>query len=235
MKLTSSEYKEIARDSLRGNWGKAVVSTVLAGCMGAFCSSLFFFLFFFSLLGLGLFFFEGIPDYFFRLLVGGTFLAVFYFFIGGVARFGYIDFNLALLDKRKAGPSMVFGRFSQIWTTVNMKLALFFCQIFLTLLFIIPGIFAHYSYAMVPYVLKEKPEYTVRNAMKMSKKIMRGHRWQLFWLRCSFLGWFFVSLITFGVGFFYLIPYKCAAEAVFYNEISGRADVYYGRNHKSTE
>lgn len=58
---------------------------------------------------------------------------------------------------------------------------------------------------------------------------MRGHKWELFCLRFSFLGWYFLSLATFGLALFYVLPYMNAAEAAFYNEISGRADAFYGR------
>ena len=37
------------------------------------------------------------------------------------------------------------------------------------------------------------------------------------------------ALLTFGLALFYVLPYMNAAEAVFYNEISGRADAFYGR------
>ena len=82
---------------------------------------------------------------------------------------------------------------------------------------------------MVPYILEEKKDYTVGKAMKMSRKIMRGHKWELFCLRFSFLGWYILSLLTFGLALFYVLPYMNTAEAVFYNEISGRADAFYGR------
>ncbi len=173
--------------------------------------------------------FENLPHYFLMLVGIGIVLAVFFFFAGGPARFGYIDFNLALLDRREAVPSMVLGRFSLIWKGMYMKIALFFYELFFTILLIIPGIVTMYAYAMVPYILEEKKDYTVGKAMKMSRKIMRGHKWELFCLRFSFLGWYILSLLTFGLALFYVLPYMNTAEAVFYNEISGRADAFYGR------
>ena len=91
-----------------------------------------------------------------------------------------------LLDRREAVPSMVLGRFSLIWKGMYMKIALFFYELFFTILLIIPGIVTMYAYAMVPYILEEKKDYTVGKAMKMSRKIMRGHKWELFCLRFSF-------------------------------------------------
>ena len=106
---------------------------------------------------------------------------------------------------------------------------MFLCELLYTILLIIPGVIAIYGYAMVPYILEEKPGFSVGKAMRMSKKIMKGHKWQLFCLRLSFWGWYILGFLTFGLAFLYVGPYISAAEAVFYNEISGRADAFYGR------
>ena len=229
MKLTSAEYKEIARDALKGNWGRAIGAMLIAACLGAFFTSLYFISHFMFIMSVAIRIFENLPHYFLMLVGIGIVLAVFFFFAGGPARFGYIDFNLALLDRREAVPSMVRGRFSLIWKGMYMKIALFFYELFFTILLIIPGIVTMYAYSMVPYILEEKKDYTVGKAMKMSRKIMRGHKWELFFLRFSFLGWYILSLLTFGLALFYVLPYMNTAEAVFYNEISGRADAFYGR------
>lgn len=48
-------------------------------------------------------------------------------------------------------------------------------------------------------------------------------------MRLSFIGWDILGILTLGIGFIFINPYRYAAEAAFYNEISGRAEVYYGR------
>ena len=160
MKLTSAEYKEIARDALKGNWGRAIGAMLIAACLGAFFTSLYFISHFMFIMSVAIRIFENLPHYFLMLVGIGIVLAVFFFFAGGPARFGYIDFNLALLDRREAVPSMVLGRFSLIWKGMYMKIALFFYELFFTILLIIPGIVTMYAYAMVPYILEEKKDYT---------------------------------------------------------------------------
>ena len=97
------------------------------------------------------------------------------------------------------------------------------------ILFIIPGVVAKYSYAMVPYILEERKGFSTREAFRASKQIMKKHKWELFCLRLSFIGWDILGILTLGIGFIFINPYRYAAEAAFYNEISGRAEVYYGR------
>lgn len=229
MNLTSSEYKEIAKDALAGKRLPATAAFLIAVFLGAFCTSIYFMCQSVTVMGVSIRLFERVPHSFLVLLVIGIVLAVFYFFVGGVIRFGYIDFNLAMLDRRDANISRLFGKLSLFWKAVYMRISVLLCELLYTILLIIPGIIAVFGYAMVPYILEEKPNYSVGKAMRMSKKIMKGHKWQLFCLRLSFLGWYILAFLTFGLAFLYVGPYISAAEAVFYNEISGRADVYYGR------
>ena len=230
MNLTSAEYKEIARDALKEKRFEATISFLLAALLGAFCTSAYFICQFAAAMGVSIRFFEGVPHFLSFLLVMGIILALFYFFVGGAIRFGYIDYNLALLDRRRTEIFRLFGKFTMFWKALYMRVIVLICEFLYSLLLIVPGIIAVYSYAMVPYILEEKPNYSVGRAMRTSKKIMKGHKWQLFCLRFSFLGWYVLCIVTFGLAFLYAGPYINAAETVFYNEISGRADVYYGRN-----
>ena len=88
-----------------------------------------------------------------------------------------------------------------------------------TLLFIIPGIIKAYSYAMTPYILDENPELSASEAIHRSRMMMKGHKFDLFWLQLSFIGWFFLCLLTTGIGFLWLQPYYYTAQAAFYEEV----------------
>ena len=101
-----------------------------------------------------------------------------------------------------------------------------FCALFLVnlftflwaLLLIIPGIMKAFSYALTPYILLDEPELTARQAITRSCEIMQGRRWKLFCLSLSFIGWGILSLLTFGIGFLWLVPYMNASIAAFYED-----------------
>ena len=101
-----------------------------------------------------------------------------------------------------------------------------FCALFLvnlftflwTLLLIIPGIIKAFSYALTPYILLDEPELTARQAITRSCEIMQGRRWKLFCLYLSFIGWGILCLLTFGIGFLWLVPYMNASVAAFYED-----------------
>lgn len=101
-----------------------------------------------------------------------------------------------------------------------------FCALFLvnlftflwTLLLIIPGIMKAFSYALTPYILLDEPELTAKQAISRSCEIMQGRRWKLFCLYFSFIGWGILCLLTFGIGFLWLVPYMNASVAAFYED-----------------
>ena len=75
------------------------------------------------------------------------------------------------------------------------------------------------AYAMVPFILKDHPEYSAREALRASRHMMRGHKWELCVLTLSFIGWFLLCLITFGIAFLWVGPYMTTAYAHFYEDI----------------
>ena len=97
-----------------------------------------------------------------------------------------------------------------------------------TLLFIIPGIVKAFAYSMTPFILDENPELTPVEAIHRSRMMMKGHKFDLFWLYLSFIGWGILCLFTAGIGFLWLVPYVQTAEAAFYEEVKADYDVNGG-------
>jgi uncharacterized membrane protein len=88
-----------------------------------------------------------------------------------------------------------------------------------TLLLIVPGIIKTYAYAATFYVLKENPEMTAMDALNESQRLMYGNKMKLFCLDLSFIGWYLLSLVTFGIALIWVLPYHEAARAAFYEDI----------------
>ena len=83
----------------------------------------------------------------------------------------------------------------------------------------IGAIVVKYMYSMVPYLLHDYPELTPREAMKISREMMSGQKWELFVLDLTFIGWILLSIITFGVGMIFVEPYMSTARAAFYEDL----------------
>ena len=148
-------------------------------------------------------------------------MAVVYFVLGSIISVGYARFNLDLVDRGETGFETLFGYFSYWKTTAIARLLQSVYILLWSLLFIIPGIIATYSYAMTEFILAENPDLTASEAIARSKEMMSGNRWRLFCLHFSFIGWDILSALTLGIGNLWLRPYKQAANAAFYREITG--------------
>lgn len=82
---------------------------------------------------------------------------------------------------------------------------------------IVGGIIKNYSYAMVPYILAENPGIRGNEAITLSRKMMDGHKWELFVADLSFLGWEILDIFTFGLsGILYSNPYKAFFVGEYY-------------------
>lgn len=85
----------------------------------------------------------------------------------------------------------------------------------------IPGLVLSYAYSMTPFLLADRPELTGGQAVKLSRRMMKGYKAKLFWMDMSYLGWYLLTGLTAGfLGVFYVVPYYSAAKAGFYVELS---------------
>jgi len=163
----------------------------------------------------------------------GILFAILHFVIGGAVTLGYVKFNLSLVDHKPATFAQLFSEFHRLGAGIAMQLLRAIYTFLWTLLFIFPGIYAAYGYAMTPYILAENPEMGANEAIAKSKELMNGNRWRLFCLEISFIGWSLLCvLLTLGIGVFWLKPYMETSFAAFYREISAEK---YGREEKKEE
>ena len=88
-----------------------------------------------------------------------------------------------------------------------------------SLLFIIPGIVKTYSYSMSFYIMNDHPEYTATQCLDESRRMMQGHKLDLFCLHLSFIGWIIVAAFTLGIGMLWVEPYMQLSQANFYEEL----------------
>lgn len=96
-----------------------------------------------------------------------------------------------------------------------------------SILLMIPVIIKSITYAQSMFVLKEIPKLSPLEAITLSKRMMVGYKWKYFTLYLSFIGWAIVCLLTFGIGFMWLIPYVQTTMAEFYNQLSR---LYFEKN-----
>ena len=240
----AADFRNIARDALRGKWGIAVIAGIIATLLGGTGNggpefnveieasqvemSLDFAGQTIYQTGGGLdspigSFIAASAGYF---LLASIVFALLYLFLGSVVGLGYSRFHLSMVDHERTSIDQLFGYFPHWKNAVCTRFLTGLYTFLWTLLFIIPGIIAGYSYSMTEYILAEHPEMTASEAIQASKEMMKGNKWRLFCLQISFIGWDILCIFTLGIGTLWLNPYRKAAIAAFYREISGTANTY---------
>ena len=223
---TNTDYKNAALAALKGNWSPAVLATVvfflltmlvvapsevplLTGTMADIQAA--------AMSGD----IEGMMGMYSQVMSWsslGTLLMIFFYSVL------FLGFMVAFLKLLQNGDDRLTSNMFQIafknyWHKV-WGMFLMYIFIFLwSLLFLIPGIIKSFSYAMTPYILEENPELSANEAIDHSRAMMKGHKFDLFWLYLSFIGWGILCICTLGIGFLWLTPYMNTAVAAFYEDV----------------
>ncbi|WP_165964763.1 DUF975 family protein [Periweissella cryptocerci] len=94
---------------------------------------------------------------------------------------------------------------------------------------IIPLFIKPFSYAQSLLIYKDVTDGRPADAapekwtwyITESRKLMDGHKWRLFLLNLSFVGWYILAALSFGIGWLWILPYRNATMVAFYQDIAG--------------
>ena len=177
---------------------------------------------------------EMFMEHYFRLgifiIVGGILQILYYLFIKNILLVGEKRF---FLENRIYGDTKILSilYIYRKKKTVRTLKTMFIKDLYTVLWFftIIGGFIKLYSYKMIPYIIAENPDVDYKEAFYRSKEMMKGNKWRAFLFDVSFFWWYILSILTFGlVGFFWLNPYKTAAEAELFIVLrNAAADIHY--------
>lgn len=191
MKTENAILMKMARESLNGRWGLAV---------GGF--------FVFMLISMVISF---IP-------IVGSIASI---FITGPFMLGLIFFSLSISRNQEAKVGQIFDGFNHFGKALGAYWLMVLFILLWSLLLIIPGIIAAYSYSLMFYILADNPSLTAMEAIDKSKEMMKGYKWKLLFLQLRFLGWALLCVLTLGIGFLWLMPYIQISMAKFYDDLKG--------------
>lgn len=89
-------------------------------------------------------------------------------------------------------------------------------------------------YMLSTYIAIDNPQMTAKESVDTSAKLMNGNRWKYICLSLSFLGWMILSIITFGFGYIFLLPYMSVAYVCFYEALAGKKQSNSASNDSDT-
>jgi len=139
--------------------------------------------------------------------------------IAGPFALGIAGFSLNMIRGRYAGVEQLFQGFNYFVTALGTYLLMVLFVCLWSLLLVIPGIVAAFSYAMTFYILADEPTLKAGKAIELSQAMMMGHKWKLFRLCLRFFLLALLCILTFGIGFLWLIPFAHVTMAEFYEDL----------------
>ena len=194
--MYSKDFRNRAWNALTGRWGEAAVTALVYMLIVGACSLL-------SAAGIGTIA---------SLLISGPFAVA------------WCIISLKILHGESFDIKNLFDGFNNFLNTFLLYLLNYIFIFLWSLLLIVPGIIKSLSYSMSFYIMAENPEMTPSEVRKASIAMMEGNKWRLFCLNFSFIGWYFLCGLTFGILTFWVIPYVQTAMAAFYEEIKGAGE-----------
>lgn len=222
--MSASEIRRIARENLEGNWKISVTAAFVAALLGGLIAS--------SNININIDerIVAYIPEWVIVLLsavvtINGA-LNLPRIIIGGVVEIGYAQLLLKQYNRAEFEVKDLFSQFDRFGQGFLQHFLRGLYTFLWMLLFIIPGIVKSYSYAMTPFILAENPNMSAQEAITASKELMDGHKYELFCLDFSFIGWCLLNIFTLGFGSLFLNPYMNAAHAAFYKTITANRRIY---------
>lgn len=158
------------------------------------------------------------------------FIAIIMFTVGFAVEVGQARF---FLDGFKGDVNMrklfsVFNKNEYVSVVVTQFIRFIYNFLWFFVL-IIPGIIKSYEYRFVPHILAEQPNLPSSEVITLSRNMTRGHKFDMFVLDLSFIGWYLLGLLAFGLGVYFVNPYVQTTNARLYNILSKESEVndYY--------
>lgn len=140
---------------------------------------------------------------------------------------GFVLFLLNTIRRAGASYGNLLDAFPLFFKLFLLSLLTSVFTFLWSLLLIFPGVIAAYRYRQALYILLDHPEKSPLQCIRESKELMRGHKWELFVLDLSFIGWSLLASIPY-VGYIiqvWTVPYIDLSYALYYEKLSG-GDIY---------
>lgn len=139
--------------------------------------------------------------------------------IDSLLTFGYLSYFLKISRNEEVTCGELFSKMSMIFKFIVMSILIAIVVLIGSLCLIIPGIILAFGLSQTSLIILDNHDMSVIDAMKLSWNMMKGYKMDYFILILSFLGWAILLIFTFGIGYFWLIPYMQVTFTNFYNTI----------------
>ena len=213
--MDRKEIKELAKTKVKGNkwniwWPLLLVSFVQNIVERIFGISMFDYSFDFENM-------ENFAN--FKFNVGGTILSLIIAVVFGIVTIAYKKYVLNIVRGEKFEFNDIINCIKNRWSDILLVEVIMGVIIYLcSLVFVIPGIIMALAYAMAAYLVVDT-ELGFKDALKQSREMMKGYKWNYFVFGLSFIGWILLTPFTLGILIIWLMPYMVIADALYYDKL----------------
>ena len=174
--MTFQEAKKAALSTLKGNWGSAILVSLVYAILVSALS-----------------------------LIGGVGTLLF----GSILLIGYYNTLIQASMQNSFKVETIFSGINSetLGTRITISILKNLYIVLWSLLFFIPAIVKTYSYMLTEYIALMNPDMSASECITESRRLMNGHKMNMFLLRLSFIGWDLLCILTGGLGYLLLTPY----------------------------
>ncbi len=140
---------------------------------------------------------------------------------------GFISYILSLTREEEVSLTDIFQDYKKIGLIVVTLIISYVLIVIGYILLIIPGIMIAFSLVMVGHLLADSKETNpgeARNIIRQSREMMNGYKMDYFIFELSFIGWYLLGAITFGIAYIYVIPYFTFANTLYYQRLKEKRE-----------
>lgn len=185
-----STYRETAWNSLSGNWGSAAVLTLVYFVVVSVVSLI------------------DVTSGLITVLLTAPMI---------------YSYEIIFLDNLRSGKAfdvqVLFGDYNDYLRITGTYLLMCLYIALWSLLLVIPGIIKSISYSQTLFILRDEPTLKYDGAIERSMAMMQGYKMDYFLLILSFIGWYILGIVSFGIGFLWINPYITRALVIFYEDL----------------
>lgn len=99
---------------------------------------------------------------------------------------------------------------------------------------LVVSVIFYLNMAVFMYLLMDYPNATIMECFKHSFEIMKGYKGRFFALSFGFIGLVLLSILSFGIGLFWVLPYMNQTYTLFYFELKGELSSIIEKRNAST-
>lgn len=231
---SSPELKNLAKDKLTGKYGAAIlviflvhvitfavsniISMAIPSTAAGFFINLAVTLAASAILGV---FNAGTALFFLNAACGQPFSLnnLFYGFREQTNKCLAIASVLALVSFVCLTPSQIFSTFYLRTLSINWMMAALLSMAVGMVIYVPVSLALSQSF----YLILDYPSLTAAETLKMSIRVMKGHKGRLFYIQMSFLPLMILCLFTCFIGFLWLIPYMQMTSTLFFLDLMNPA------------